>query len=125
MSVSTTTAQTAQPAPASSLRQLIQGHPVAAFLFLVYGIGWLFFLPPLLSDAGIGLLHFELPIQLFILPTAILALSFPAYLVTRIIAGKDGVREMRSHYLRWRVGIGWYLLVLRSRETVAIAPAPV
>src|SRR3954471_15477199 len=99
-------------APATGLRGWVQRHPVAAFLSLVYGLGWLFFLTPLLSDGGIGLLHFELPIQLFILPVAILALSFPAYLVTRIVGGKDGVRELRSHYLRWRVGIGWYLLVL-------------
>src|SRR5690242_18496904 len=91
------------PAAPSPLRGWVQGHPVAAFLTLVYGLGWLIFLPPLLSDAGIGLLHFNLPIQVFILPTAILALSLPAFLVTRVIGGRAAVRELRSHYLRWRV----------------------
>jgi uncharacterized protein len=87
-------------------------HPVAAFLGLVYGISWLLFLPALLSQLGLGLLPFALPLPPFLLLSVILGLTLPGYIVTRVAEGKEGVRALRRRYTRWRFGLGWYLLAL-------------
>ncbi|MDQ5809279.1 MAG: CPBP family intramembrane metalloprotease [Actinomycetota bacterium] len=42
----------------------------------------------------------------------VLGLALPAFLVTAAMSGKAGVHDLLSRSLRWRVGIGWYLLAL-------------
>ena len=106
------TITTTRPASASSLRQFIIRHPVAAFLGLVYGISWLLFLPSFLSQNGIGLLPVAIPVSPFLLLATVFGLTLPAYLVTRVTEGKEGVRELRRRYTHWRVGLGWYFVAL-------------
>lgn len=101
-----------QPVPASSIGQWIHRHPVPAFLVMVYGLSWSFFLPSLLSQRGIGLLPFDVPLKPFILLASILGLTLPAFIVTRVTNGRDGVRELRRRYTHWRVGFYWYVLAL-------------
>ena len=48
-----------------------------------------------------------------VLATAsILGIALPALLVTAATSGKDGVRDLLSRSLKWRVGVHWYLLAL-------------
>lgn len=108
MAASTTT----HPAPGSGLKRFIIHHPLAAFLGMVYGISWLLFLPSLLSANGLAVLPFEIPVTPFLLLSVIFGLSLPAYIVTRITQGREGLRELRRRYTHWRVGLYWYLLVL-------------
>jgi membrane protease YdiL (CAAX protease family) len=103
---------TAQQASTSSLKRFIIRHPVAAFLGMVYGISWLLFLPSFLSQNGIGVLPFEIPAPPFVLLSVIFGITLPAYIVTRVTGGREGVRELRRRYTHWRVGIGWYLVAL-------------
>jgi membrane protease YdiL (CAAX protease family) len=103
---------TTHPAPTSSLKRFIIRHPVAAFLGLVYGISWLLFLPSFLSQNGIGVLPFAIPVTPFLLLSVIFGLTLPAYIVTRVTGGREGVRDLRRRYTHWRIGIGWYLLAL-------------
>ena len=77
----TTTAPRRGPAPVAGL---LRRHPVAGFLALTYAISWTLFLPPLLSQTGLGLLPFALPPQPSLLLAAVLGIASPAYLVTRI-----------------------------------------
>lgn len=99
-------------APQKSLRSRIEEHPVAAFLILVYAISWTLFLPSFLGTDGVGLLPVALPLMAFTLPAAILGITLPGFLVTRAAQGREGSRALRRHYLRWRVNVGWYPLVL-------------
>ncbi len=96
----------------SSLKATIARHPVAAFLVFFYVTGWIFFLPALLGASGFGLLPYDLPAQPSILVLTLISLAGGAFLVTRIADGRDGVRELRSHYFTWRTGPQWYLLAL-------------
>lgn len=117
------TSTTTHPPPASSLRRLIVHHPVAAFLGMVYAVTWLLFLPSFLSQNGIGVLPFALPIAPFLLLSVIFGLTLPVYIVTRVTRGREGVRELRRRYTHWRVGIGWYLLALFAMPVVDLLGA--
>ena len=103
---------TTQPVPASSVGRLIQRHPVAAFLALVYGISWPLYIPSFLSESGIGLLPFELSPLPFNMLATIFGVTLSAFVVTRVTQGKEGVRALRRRYTHWRAGIHWYLLAL-------------
>lgn len=107
-----TAATTAHPALTSSLRRFIIRQPVGAFLTLVYGISWLLFLPSFLSQNGIGVLPFAIPVTPFLLLSVTVGLTLPAYIVTQVTGGREGVRKLRRRYTHWRVSIGWYLLAL-------------
>ncbi len=114
---------TTQPVPTSSVGRLIQRHPVAAFLALVYGISWPLYLPSFLSRSGIGLLPFDLNVLYFHVLTTILGATLSAYIITRVTQGKEGVRELRRRYTHWRVGLHWYLLALFALPIAAVLGA--
>ena len=114
---------TTQPVPASSVGRLIHRHPVAAFLVLVYGISWAFYIPSFLSRSGIGLLPFDLIALYFNLPAVIFGITLASYIVTRVTRGQEGVRELRRRYTHWRVGLHWYLLALFAPPFTALLGA--
>lgn len=103
---------TPHPGFTASWTDAIRRRPVAAFLALVYAISWTLFLPPLLSETGLGVLPVPIPPQPSLLLVTLLGLALPGYLVTRIADGPTGVATLRRRYLRWRVGLGWYLLAV-------------
>ena len=55
-----TTTKNHQPAPRSTLRRLVARHPVAAFLFMLYTITWIIFLPVVLQGRGLLALPIDL-----------------------------------------------------------------
>ncbi len=101
---------------ASSLRGLVARHPIAAFLIMLYAITWVVFLPVVLQGRGL----LELPIDLseglafnaVVAIASILGVALPAFLVTVATGGKEGVRDLLSRTMRWRVGMRWYLTAL-------------
>jgi uncharacterized protein len=111
----------ATPASTSGLRQWIRRHPVVAYLILAYAVCWVIFLAPLLSKEGIGLLSFDIPTVLpFVLLSSVLGLAGSAFTITALVDGRAGVRALARRYLRWRVGIQWYLLAFFGLPLVAI-----
>jgi membrane protease YdiL (CAAX protease family) len=88
---------------------------------LVYSISWLLFVPSLLSTNGIGVLPVAIPVAPFLLLSVIFGLTLPVYIVTRVTQGREGVRELRRRYTRWRVGIGWYGLALFALPVADLA----
>jgi len=76
-------------------------HPVTTFLIMVYAFGW----ATLISADYAGL-----PFLLVSSLGVVFGLALPAYLVTAATRGKAGVRDLLGRSLKWRVGVGWYLL---------------
>ena len=112
----------APSATTSSIRQTIVRHPVLAYLVLAYVVSWAIFLVPLLSRSGLGLLAYDAPpIELFILLVAVLGLAGSAFVVTALVDGREGVRALASRYVRWRVGLQWYLTAIFGLLAVALA----
>jgi uncharacterized protein len=85
---------------------------------LAYGISWLAWLPYVLSQNGLGMLHLRFPDvlgssqTLGMLPGAYLGPLASAFLVTAIAEGSPGLRTWRGRLRRWRAGWPWYAFAL-------------
>ena len=97
-----TATENQQPTTHSTLRRLVARHPVAAFLIMVYAIGW----STLMATAG----YLGWPMLLASSLAMVLGLALPAFFVTAAMSGKPGVRDLLRRIFRWQVGIHWYLL---------------
>jgi membrane protease YdiL (CAAX protease family) len=94
------------------LRPLVTHHPVAAFLLLVYGTTTVLALVPALLPGG-ATLH----------PYAenLLGAAAPAFVVTAIVSGGPGVRDLARRTLRWRVPLRWYAITLLAPPAALLA----
>ena len=91
------------PAASSSLRQVIQQHPLFFFFFMAYAFSWIIALPYVLSSWGI------LPGDY----TMVFALKqWAGPTLAAIIEGKAGGRRLRNRSKQWRAGWQWYLFIL-------------
>jgi membrane protease YdiL (CAAX protease family) len=79
---------------------------------MAFGFGWTSLIPILLSENGFGVLPIELPLTPVQTLATVLGLALPAFLVTAATSGKEGVWDLLSRLLRWRVGVHWYLVAL-------------
>ena len=104
-------------------RGMVARHPAAAFLVMAFGFGWTSMIPILLSEDGFGVLPIELPLTLVQTLATLLGLAVPAFLVTAATGGKEGVRDLLSRLLRWRVGIRWYLIAFFGLFVVVLLAA--
>ena len=93
----------------SPLRSWIVRHPIATFLVLVYATTTaLVFVPRALTEPGLlpggatphGVLE------------NVLGSAVPAFIVTALVSGKAGVRDLARRSFRWRVPLRWYLISL-------------
>jgi len=110
-----------RPAPNSALRRLVAGYPVAAFLVMAYTLTAAFALPPIRTRVGI--LPPELPFWSVL--ATIFGVGLPAFLVVAAAEGRNGVRDLASRCLRWRVGARWYFVALLGVPIVALLCAGV
>jgi len=109
-------AQTSAPASrplTSGLSGWMRRHPLVAYFSTAYAFTWILVIPITLSQRGLGL--FSLPdgllLGLFLLST--FSGPLPAALIlTSMIDGPAGRRQLLHRMFQWRVGLGWYLLVL-------------
>jgi uncharacterized protein len=90
-------------------------HPVLSYLVLAFAIFWVSWLPVLLLGA---------PPRPLSAIGAILGLALPAFLVTAATDGRAGVRDLLRRTLRWRVGVGRYLVAILAIPVGALLLAP-
>jgi uncharacterized protein len=93
----------------SPLRSWIVRHPIATVLVLVYATTTaLVFVPKGLTEPGL-LPGGATPHGVLV---NILGSAVPAFIVTALVSGKAGVRDLARRSLRWRVPLRWYLISL-------------
>jgi membrane protease YdiL (CAAX protease family) len=98
------------------MRSFLSRHPVASFLVVAYAIFWASWMPVLFLGA---------PPRPFTAIGALLGLALPAFVVTAATEGRAGVLDLLRRTLRWRVGIGWYLLAALAIPLGALLLAPI
>ena len=101
--------ETRSPDP---IRSLVGRHPVAAFLVLVFAVTGLLMVLPL-PEVMYGSLE------------NIFGAAVPAFVVTAIVGGRPGVRDLVSRSLRWRVPFRWYAVSLLALPTALLLLVPV
>jgi uncharacterized protein len=113
MSATTTTHRSAPP---PLLKRLVIDHPLVAFFVLAFVGVWIVLLPTVLFESGFGLIPINIPapaVMLFFIPAAMAGPTLAAFVVTRMVEGKEGTRKLlRRRILRWRVGVQWYLMAI-------------
>jgi membrane protease YdiL (CAAX protease family) len=96
-------------ADASPLRSGINRHPIATFLVLVYATtAALVFVPRGLTEPGL-LPGGATPHGVLV---NVLGSAVPAFIVTALVSGRAGVRDLARRSVRWRVPLRWYLISL-------------
>jgi uncharacterized protein len=101
MSATTTTRP---PDTSPLLKRIVGGHPLVAFFVVAFLEGWLVLAPTVLFESGFGLIPIALPapaVMLFFIPAALAGPTLAAFVVTRMVEGKEGTRKLlRSRILK-------------------------
>jgi uncharacterized protein len=112
-----------------AVRSWVVRHPVAAFLGLAFGLAYPVMALPILADHGVIAdgwmsafpgLDTERVASIFLV---FLALLPATVVVTWAGDGWGGVRSLMSRALRWRIGLGWWLLILTGLPVLTLAGA--
>src|SRR5215217_3549160 len=101
------------------VRGWVARRPVAGFLVIVLGLSWLLFSIPVLAFYGV-IPSANLPVEVFALASTLLIMLPAALWVTWITDGRAGVRALFGRVFRWRIGIGWWLVVLFGLPVMAL-----
>jgi len=90
----------------------IKQRPVLAFYVLTFAISWAGILVAV-GPGGFPLNPAQIGKMLPLLIVAMLAgPSAACILLTGVVSGRTGYRDLLSRLLKWRVGIGWYAIAL-------------
>jgi len=100
----------------TTIKNFIKNQPVLTYFILTFAISWGGFVLVVSPSGFLGTQEqFET-----VLPIAVLAMlvgpSVTGILLTGLVSGRAGLRELLSRLLKWRVGVRWY--------AVALLPAP-
>jgi membrane protease YdiL (CAAX protease family) len=104
-----------QTSASKNLKALMLRHPLLSFFILAYAISWILTIPFILSEWGVLQGHFE-----FIFAIKSFGPFLAAYLMTRIIEGKEGVVRLRQRIKQKRAGWMWYLFILAGIPALII-----
>ncbi len=104
-------AQSDATRPPGTVPAAVTRHPVAAFLLLVLVITGVLAAVPI-PDLAYG------PIE------NILGAAVPAVIVTAVVGGRAGVRDLARRALRWRVSPRWYAVSLLALPGMLLVLAP-
>jgi membrane protease YdiL (CAAX protease family) len=97
----------------TGLSQLVRRHPLAAFFVLSYGLSWALWIPlAVFRDAIAGPYTFLALLIGSSIPSAV------AIVLTAIGLGRGATRKLLEQLLIWRVGWGWWLLLLAPTALV-------
>ncbi|MGY1661587.1 type II CAAX prenyl endopeptidase Rce1 family protein [Geodermatophilus sp. SYSU D00705] len=108
-------------APAArGLRARVARHPLAAFLVLVFGLGWPLLAIPALTAHGV-LPGGALPEEPFTLALTLLVMLPAALWVTAVTEGRPGVRALLRRAAQWRFGPGWWAAALLALPVLTLA----
>ena len=101
----------------------IKGHPLLSYFALTFAISW----GTILIAVGLGPGGFSATPQQFqmavpyAVPAMLLGPSVAGILLTGLLYGRAGFRELRSRLLEWRVGARWYAVALLTAPLVFTA----
>jgi len=105
----------------STITAFIKRHPAPTYFALTFAISW----GGVLIVVGPGGIPGAPEQNEALFPFAYLAMlagpSVAGILLTGLVHGKAGFREVRSRLLRWRVGARWYAIALLTAPLVATA----
>lgn len=117
-----TTVSSVSSVQESGFKALAKRYPLISYFALAYALTWIFVIPIMLSQRGLRVISLPDPLLLVFLLVSTYSGPLPAALImTTLIDGKPGRQQLWRRVFQWRVGIGWYLLVLVAYPAVFLA----
>ena len=107
----------------TTIRAFLKSHPLLSFYTLAFAISW----GAILLAVGLGPGGFSATPQQFqkALPYAVPAMflgpSVACILLTGLLSGRAGFRDLLARMTRWRVGARWYAVALLTAPLVFTA----
>ena len=94
--------------PGSPLTRWVSAHRLLSFAVLAYGLSWAYWLPLVLTGqiVRLGSAVSQFP--------ALLGPMIAAFVVTAVVEGRAGVRDLAARMVRWRVPARWWLFAIGS-----------
>jgi membrane protease YdiL (CAAX protease family) len=106
----------------TSLRTFVKRHSVLSFYALVFALSWgcLFFV--IGPESFLGTKPISPSLFLIIIVLApLLGPGIAGVLMTSLVAGRTGLRDLLSRLLRWRIGLRWYAVALLTAPLLTAA----
>jgi membrane protease YdiL (CAAX protease family) len=108
--------------PGAAREGLLARHPLLFFFLIAFAGSWLFFLPLALSENGVGILPFNIP--LVAIPVGVFLGPFlSGFVMTGVTEGRAGIGRLLRRIVRWRVGLRWYLFALIVYPAIVVLGA--
>ncbi|HET7271434.1 MAG TPA: CPBP family intramembrane glutamic endopeptidase [Rubrobacter sp.] len=107
----------------NTIKAFIKSHPVLSFYALAFAITW----GTILIVVGLGpssiLASKEQysTMMTFLYPMMLVGPSVAGIVLTGLLYGRAGLRELRSRLLRWRVSARWYAVALLTAPLSMVA----
>lgn len=103
----------------TSVQSFIKRHPVLTYYTLTFAISWSVVLLVIAASGGIPGNSPQSPMQLAFQVAALYAgPAIAGLLLTGLVSGRAGFRELLSRLLTWRVGVRWYAVALLTAPLV-------
>jgi CAAX protease family protein len=108
-----TTISSVASIPESGLKAFAKRNPLTAYFILAFALMWVFVIPIMLSQRGLGIITLpDALIEIFLLVATFSGPLPAALIMTTLIDGREGRKKLLRSMFQWRVGLGWYLLLL-------------
>ena len=99
-------------------------HPIAAYFALTFTISWGGVLPIIAGPAGMtGVKAQDHPMFPFAVLAMLAGPSLAGLVLTGLIDGTSGLRDLRARLLNWRVSARWYGVALLAAPLLAAGVA--
>ena len=103
------------------IRAFIERHPLLSYFALTFAISWGGFVL-VVGPGGVPGTGSQLDtLATFVVLAMLAGPSVAGLLLTGLVDGKAGLRELLSRLLRWRVGARWYAAALLTAPILAAA----
>src|SRR5215208_1573714 len=98
----------------TTIKAFIKSHPVLSYYALAFAITWGTILIVVgLGPSGILATNEQYStLMAFLYPMMLVGPSVAGIVLTGLLYGRAGLRELRCRLLRWPVGVRWYAVAL-------------
>ena len=105
----------------TTIKASIKKHPVLTYFALTFAISWGGILMVIGPGGILGTKEVSEGLMPFVYLATLLGPSLAGILLTGLVDGRAGFRELLSRLLRWRVGARWYAVALLTAPLLITA----
>jgi membrane protease YdiL (CAAX protease family) len=105
-----------------TIKALIKSHPLLSYFALTFAITWSLFVFAVGGPGGIPATKEEFTtLPLLAILAALVGPSVSGIVLTGLVYGREGFRDLLTRMRRWRVGARWYAVALLTAPLVFTA----